>query len=180
MKAAPLALLLLAACGADRQADVATGPAPESGDVRSALIAASGTLADTSAYRGRPADAARAAAQVEMLANAFVRDPDWSAEASATTLNAMRQARTEMRSHLGIRPDASPAAAEAALRRAASALDAGNRAGAQAALAPPVFVTGGSDAVARLSNLPRMPRVAEAASQAQVALWDHDRNRRAD
>ncbi len=163
---------LLGACAADPAARHLGG----FGDpVRGAALAAPSMFGDTSALRGRPAEAARAAVQLEFLADAFVTDPVWSIRASGAVLHALRQGRAEMREALGIAPNAPSGPVIEGLREAAAALDAGQDARAEAALSGPDFPAGGAGVLRRLATLPRLPRVAEAASAAAAEIRRNDR-----
>ncbi|OYW07622.1 MAG: hypothetical protein B7Z53_05955 [Rhodospirillales bacterium 12-71-4] len=89
---------------------------------------------------------------------------------------ALRQARAELRAALGIAPDAPPAAVAAALRQAAPALRAGQAEAAAAAL-DPVAAGDGRRVLARLANLPPLPRAAFATG---LALDELSRETRTD
>ena len=158
-----LAGLLLAAC---------TGqPAPEpvpdrpsasvSNPTHQAVLVAAYAFGDTRRLAGRPADAARAAADLEWLAVALPQDPRWIG-ANPLLFGQLREARTELRGALGIPPDAAPGAVTQRLYDAARLLDAGRRAEAAAAL--------GEATLDRLSALPRLPRAAAATQFAQSEL----------
>ncbi len=167
-------LALLAACGTPDPAAQHLGGIGD--PVRGAALNAPSLLSDTSAYRGRPAAAARAAVQLEVLAQAFLSDPSWSTQASGATQHAMRQGREELRRAIGIAPDAPPEAVIEALRAAAAALDSGSAGRAQAALSGPDFPLGGADSLRRLGNLPDLPRVTEAAGAANSEIRARDRS----
>ncbi|WP_237217864.1 hypothetical protein, partial [Falsiroseomonas oryziterrae] len=130
MRALPI-LLLLAACAALPPAQ----PLPPvhttgaSDPTRQAVLAASWAFGTPGRLAGRPAEAARAAGQVEYLAAALPQDQRWIG-ARPTVFPALRDARVELRDALGIRQDAPDEAVGRALLDAGSALDAGNRAGA--------------------------------------------------
>jgi hypothetical protein len=131
--------------------------------VRGAAIRAPFTLGDTGRWAGRPAEAAEAAAELEFLANEIATNPRYAPEVNPAVGQQLDAARREMREFLGIAPSAAPELAIAALRRAAAALRAGSRAGAEAALSGPAFVYGPSATLGRLASMPRLPRVSEAA-----------------
>jgi hypothetical protein len=163
-------LALLAAC-----ADPAAQQLGGLGDpVRAASLAAPSMLGDTARLAGRPAAAARAAVQLEVLTEGFASDPIYAPEASIAVLNATRLGRAEMRAALGIAPDAPTDLVVAALRDAAAALDAGSRVRAEAALTGPAFPAGGAATLTRLNTLPHLPRVAEAAGAANVEIRNRD------
>ncbi len=130
--------------------------------IRGAATAAPFVLSDTAALHGQPARAARAAVQMEVLASGFRSDPLYRHSASGAVLNATAQGRDEFRRAIGIAPEAPADLVIAQLRAAAAALDEGSPAQAEAALSGPAFPVGGAQALARLANLPPLPRVAEA------------------
>lgn len=117
----------------------------------------------TAALAGRPVEGAVAALRVEQLARAADEDPLWQVNVPGTLQPQLRMARAQMRDALGIDPAVPPAAAERALFGALARLRAGDRGGAEAALAVPGFTLGGAGTLARLGNLPRMRLVDEAA-----------------
>ena len=165
-----LPLAALAAC-----ADPAAEQLGGFGDpVRAASLAAPSMLGDTSRLAGRPSEAALAAVQLEVLTEAFQTDPRWNIEASITVLNATRLGRAEMRQAIGIAPDAPSDLVIGSLREASAALDAGSGARAEAALTGPAFPLGGPATLRRLSSLPRLPRVAEAAGAAAAEIRRRD------
>lgn len=159
-------LALLGAC-----ADPAAEHLGGFGDpVRGAAMNAPRLLGDTSRLAGRPGQAARAAVQLEVLAEAFLHDPRYAPEASGAAQHALRQGRAEMRQAIGIAPDAPAEPVIAQLREAAAALDAGSRLRAESALSGPMFPAGGAATLSRLNSLPRLPRVAEAAGAAVAEM----------
>lgn len=165
----PLVLLAAAACGTPPEPapppPVAAGTTLPS---RQAVLATAYAFGDTRRLAGRPAEAARVSAQLEWMAVALPQDPWWTA-AVPTLFFQLRDGRSEMRSTLGLAPDAAPGAVTQGLADAAAALDAGSRSGAVAALAP-VAPAGGEAVLARLEALPPMPRAAVAASAAQQEM----------
>ena len=162
-----LPTLLLAACEADPAADHLGG----FGDpVRGAALNAPRLLGDTSQLAGRPAQAALAAVQLEVLADAFRTDPRYMHDVSGTARASVEAGRAEMRQAIGIAPDAAPATVIAQLREAAAALDAGSRVRAEAALTGPAFPNGGAATLTRLGRLPFLPRVSEAAGAANQEI----------
>lgn len=164
-----LALLALGAC-----ADPAAEHLGGFGDpVRGAALHAPFMLGDTALLAGQPARAARAAVQMEILAQGFGRNPLFSHDAPGSVQHATRLGRDEFRRALGIAPDAPPDLVIDTLRDAAAALDAGSPARAEAALSSPAYPAGPAATLARLSRLPYLPRVAEAAG----AAWQEVRRR---
>lgn len=134
--------------------------------VRGAAVHAPWWLGDTSRLAGQPAQAARAAVQMEVLAEAFRSDPRWMHTASLQAWHGTGLARAELRAAIGIAPDAPSDLVIASLRDAAAALDAGSQVRAEAALTGPAFIVPPQDAIRRLSTLPRLPRVTEGANAA--------------
>ncbi|MBU8541385.1 hypothetical protein [Falsiroseomonas tokyonensis] len=166
MRLALLPLLLATAC-----ADPAAQHLGGFGDpVRGAALSAPWWLADTSRLAGNPAQAARAAVQLEVVADALRTDPRYRHEASGPALHATGQGVAELRQAIGISPEAPPASVIAALRDAALALDQGRPARAEAALTGADFPLGPQATLARLAALPRLPRVAEAAAAAYAEI----------
>jgi hypothetical protein len=166
-----LPLLLVAACtGQPRQShqDLGFTVVPDrpsagvSDPTHQAVFRTSYAFGDTSRIAGRPADAARAAADLEWLTVALPQDQRWIG-ASPFLFAQLEGARTELRATLGIPQDATPAAVTQRLYAAAEALDAGRRTDAAAAL-------GGEAALARLDALPQLPRTSSATQMAQSEL----------
>jgi hypothetical protein len=178
LAALPAALLaaLLGACAEMREppevARIPPGLGVAAADPVPALVAeAAAALSDGGAsLNGRPAEAARAIGQMELVADAFRRNPRW-APVSAATLTELRTARTEWRQAIGVPEDAPPATVAAALGRASLALRQNDTRAAGAALAPEAFVPGGAPAVARLAAPGPLPqsRIASAMARDEVA-----------
>ena len=173
--AAGLLLLLLApGCARDPSANYLGGI----GDpVRGAALYAPRNLGDTSRWAGQPAEAAVAAEQVEFLASELQSNPRYAPEVNPAVTQQLAAARAEMRGFLGIAPAAPPGPVIEGLRRAAAALRAGSRAGAEAALSGPSFTAGPLVTLARLNAMPRLPRTAEAAGAVAAELARLDRHR---
>ena len=128
------------------------------------VLGAAYVFGDPRRVAGRPADAARAAAQLGWLTLALPQDPRWI-PATATLFGELRRAEAEMRQTLGLSPDASVGTVTRALTAAADALDQGDRAGALAALAP-IAPGGAAGVLAKLGAMPPMPRAAVATQTA--------------
>lgn len=126
------------------------------------MLVAAYAFGDTRRLAGRPADAARAAADLEWIAVALPQDFRWTG-ANPLLFGQLRAARAELRGALGIAPDASPVAVTQRLGSAARLLDEGRRSDAAAAL-------GEEAALDRLAALPRLPRAAAATALAQAEL----------
>jgi hypothetical protein len=165
-------MVLLGACTADPAANHLGG----FGDpVRGAALNAPRLLGNTAQLQGRPADAALAVVQLEVLAEAFRTDPRYMHDVSGTARATVEAGQAEMRRTVGIAPDAPGEAVIAQLREAAEALGRGSRVRAEAALSGPHFPAGGEATLARLSRLPFLPRVSEAAGAASQEIGRLDR-----
>ncbi len=134
---------------------------------RRAVLSAAYVFADPRRVAGRPAEAARAAAELEWMAAALPGDPRW-APANPLLFPALAGARDELRGSLGLAPG-TPAAIGGALSGAADALAGGQRAQA-AGLLDPVARRGGAAVLARLEALPPLPRAAQATRLAQEEM----------
>jgi len=155
--------LFLAACDVDPVTDYLGGI----GDpVRGAALFAPRNLGDTSRWRGDPASAAIAAAQLEFLARSFRENPLYAVDSNPATSQTLDSAVGEMRQALGIRLDARNADVEILLRRAGEALREGSEARALVALTGPNFTEPAAEVLRRLGDLPRLRIVAAAAGMA--------------
>jgi len=155
-------LLSLAACG-----NAARNPLDQIGvadPLRIVARSAPFEYGQTERLRGRPAEAAEAAAWIETFADAAETDPFWTHARNATLLPQLQAARSEFRQALGISPRAPNQVVMVALGEAAKALYRYNTPAAEAALAP----VGGRAVLARLPNLPPLPRVEEAAQMIAI------------
>ncbi|MFC0384542.1 hypothetical protein [Muricoccus vinaceus] len=157
--------LFLAACGDGRLVGNIGLADPLRGPARAAPF----EYGQTEKLAGRPAAAAEAAAQIEAFANAAETDPLWTHPRNATLLPQLQIARREFRQALGVPSATPPAVAVNAFAQASAALAQADTRGAELALAP----VGGGATLARLSNLPRLPRVEEAA---QAVAIESNRN----
>ena len=168
-----LALPLLAACAALPPQESASLPRDAvigAGDpTRSAVITTSAVFGDRQPAVGRPAEAARAIAQMEFLALDLPRNTSFSG-ASPTLAPQLNTARAEWRAALGIAPGAPAQPIINALYAAGRALDMGERDAAAAALPPAIFQRGGAATLTQLAALPSLPRTGEASATAQQAL----------
>lgn len=168
-----LALPLLAACAqtplpetAHLPRDAVTG----AGDpARSAAFSTNAVFAQLHPAAGRPADAARAIAQMEFLA-ADLPSNNNLVNASPTLVPNLQTARREWRQALDIAPDAPAQPIINALFAAGRALDAGQAETAAAALPASLFRRGGAATVTQLAALPRLPRTGTAAATAQESM----------
>ena len=168
-----LVLPLLAACAQTLPPETARLPRDAvvgAGDpARSAVFSTNAVFAQPQPAAGRPAEAARAIAQMEFLAVELPQNTTLGA-ASATLLPDLMTARQEWRRVLDIAPEAPAQLVINALFSAGRALDAGQGDAAAAALPGSLFRKGGPATLAQLSALPRLPRTAVAAATAQQSL----------
>ncbi|MGX9963747.1 hypothetical protein ACVFYP_10485 [Roseomonas sp. F4] len=146
---------------------------------RGAILASSYAFGTPSVLAGNPAAAAQALAQLEYLTVELGFGGPWRDMQPGVSVE-LRQARAEARQALGFRSDASPQSAVNALYDAAAALRRDDRAAAGTALAPLVPQGGTEAALARLAELPPLPRAASATARARDALnrRDNDRSQR--
>ncbi len=136
---------------------------------RGAVFNSNAVFAQHSPASGRPADAARAIAQMEFLAVDLPQNNSFST-LSATLMPELLTARREWRDALGIAPNAPAQPVINALFAAGRALDAGQPDAAASALPSSIFRKGGAATVSQLGALPRLPRTAMAAATAQQSL----------
>lgn len=137
---------------------------------RVVIISTSSAFSAPSVLAGRPAEAARAAANLEYLAVAMPTDPRFTSMNPTVGLS-LAQGRDEMRRALGIARDAPPQQVIDRLYGASRALTANDRAAAAAILAVPPFTAGGPATLARLDALPPLPRANEAGVMALEEMW---------
>jgi hypothetical protein len=135
---------------------------------RAAILNTAYAFGTPASLAGRPADAARAVAQLEYLATEIPTGARWR-EFDPTVGLELEQARREERAALGIAPQAPPQAVIDALYGTSRALRAGDTAAAQRLLAPPVFPAG-QQTLQRLANLPPLPIANQATSRAASEL----------
>ena len=109
----------------------------------------------------QPAQAARAHAELEFLAEALTRDPNLRGGAGAG-LPQLQIARREHRTALGIPADAAAGAVVLGLRSAAEALERGDRTAALGALPRSTFAAGPEETLRRLARPPRVPSARPA------------------
>jgi len=168
-----LALPLLAACTALPPNETASLPRDAvagAGDpTRTAVLTTSSVFAQQRPAAGRPAEAARAIAQMEFLAVDLPQNQNFTM-ASGTLVPELRTARREWRAALDIAPDAQAQPIINALYAAGRALDSGQGDAAAAALPSSIFRKGGNATLAQLAGLPRLPSTATAAVTAQQTI----------
>lgn len=170
--AAALAVLPLpAACGGQGQpyATLPLDAVVGAGDpTRAAIVSSAYAFNTPGSMAKRPAVAARAAAQVEYLATEIPNGPRWY-EYNPSLGPELVAARGELRSVLGIAPDAPPQAVVDALYAASRALAAGEGAAAAQALPPPAF-RDGRTTLSRLASLPPLPLTGSATALTEREL----------
>jgi hypothetical protein len=182
---AALAISLVVAAGgcAELQAPPASARIPpvlgagNPDPVRGAVPAAARAFGDQGrSLAGRPAAAARAAAQLELITDELARDPRWAPLPPSVGFE-LRSARTELRAALGTHPDAPPEAVIRALASAYAALAREDRAAAVAALSPQLFTPGGEETLERLTAPGPLPQsgIATALAEQEVTRMERDR-----
>ncbi|HEY8612480.1 MAG TPA: hypothetical protein VIL69_14480 [Roseomonas sp.] len=155
--------LLLVACGDGRSLTNRIGLADP---LREPARAAPFEYGRPGWLTGRPAEAAQAAAEIEAFAEAAETDPLWTHPRNAVLLPQLQIARREFRQALGVPANTPNAVAIRSFAAAAEALRRCDTRSAEAVLAP----VGGGATLARLGNLPRLPRVEEAAQAVAIEV----------
>lgn len=177
--AALLSLTLIAGCAPQQQL---LGPVPDlpaslrntvTDPARSAIGMVAAVFGNPRQMAGQPVQVANAISQYEWLTMTLATDQRWIG-LPPTVLPAMRTGREELRATFGVPADAPPQAAVTAFDGAAAALAAGNRAGAEAALAALTGPAAAPRAVQLLSALPTLQRTAQGASAAQNGMMQMD------
>lgn len=168
-----LALPLLTACAQTPLPETARLPRDAvigAGDpARGAVFSTNAVFAQSHPAAGRPAEAARAIAQMEFLAVDLPQNNNLMS-ASSTLMPDLVTARREWRGVLDIAPEAPAQPVINALFAAGRALDAGQPEAAAAALPSNIFRKGGAATLTQLAALPRLPNTASAAATAQQSL----------
>jgi hypothetical protein len=118
---------------------------------------------------GRPVDAARAVISLEYLAGVLSSSPRYL-NVSPLVQQQMLAARAEVRQALGVPATAPSQAVVDGLIGAETALMARDPAGADRALAPPVFTLGPQATLQILTNLPPLPQTNIATQRAQFLI----------
>lgn len=169
-------VLAAAACAPSGQQRPRQGPVSLPADAvqgagdpaRAAILEAAYAFGDPARLAGRPAEAARAVAELEYLASEIPTGARWR-EFDPTVGLALRSAREEVRAVLGVAPEAPPQAVVDALFAASRALRANDGAAARRVFAPPAFPDG-AQTLRRLADLPPLPAANQAASRAAFEL----------
>jgi len=175
--ALPLAALLaLGACTLPPPPETASLPADAvvgAGDpLNSAVANTSVAFSSPALLAGRPAQAARAVAQMEWLAVEMPTNPRLTS-VSPSIIGQMAAARAEWRAALGIAPDAEAQPVINGLYAAARALNA-QQGDPAAALSGPAFPQGGQATLTRLAALPSLPLTNSAAVTATDVIRQRD------
>jgi hypothetical protein len=129
---------------------------------------AAAAFSDQSSTYGNPAAGAEAALAVEYIAGALNTQPRWVGM-DPEIKSGLLQARVSIRDTLGVAPGASSQALVNALSSARRALQAGDKAGAEAALTGPVFTFKPGKTVEILGNLPYLQPVNAVTLRAEDA-----------
>ena len=168
------AVLALAGCETDPNAPYLWGI----GDpVRGAALRAPRNFGEPSRWAGNPANAALAVEQQEFLASELATSPIYAPVLNPAVVQTLQRGRAELRDYLGIPASADPQVVIEAMRRAGSALRAGNQLGAEAALTGPAFPLGPKVVLERLGAMPRMPQTVAAAGMVASDFDRLDRQR---
>lgn len=161
--------LVLGACVAPQQ--TATLTQEQSGSLavtgRTAVIESAFTFARRDRLAGRPAEAARAIAQVEFIAVDLATNQAWTRLSPLASVNFIG-ARREWRAALGIPESAAPQAVIDALVDTNMGLANNDRGRALASLPAATFPLGGAATLERLNALPALPLTARATAFAQT------------
>lgn len=137
-----------------------------------AINLAQWAFADSGRTRGRPMEAARAAASMDYIAGQLYTSPRWS-HISAITKEQLLQGRVEVRQALGVVPGTSSQAMVDHLTVAGNALAAGDQAVAIAQLGGPVFSEPGEVVLQRLANMPFLRMANVSSSRAANQLFEN-------
>lgn len=171
-----IAMLPLLGCAAGVPAPTASLPESEylgAGDpTRAAILGSSYAFALPANLAARPDAAAQAAAQVEYLATEIPVGPRWTQFSPVVGLE-LQAARTELRQALAIAPQAPPQSVVDGLYGASRALAAGDANAAARALPAATFTDRGTT-LARLFDLPPLPRTRVATALLKRELYRVD------
>jgi hypothetical protein len=173
---AALLPLALAACGglASPPRTAALTPPPGmaqgAGDpMNAALLHAAWAFGAPGRLDGRPAQAARAAAELELLAANIPAEPRWIGMQPNIPVQ-IAAGRDEMRAALGVPRDAPPQLVMDALWAAGLAQESGNASAAASLLPARAFPAGGTQTLARLGALPPLPQASAGLTRAQQEM----------
>lgn len=138
-----------------------------------ATLYAQNAFADASRTYGNPVAGAQAVLALDYIAGEINTAPRW-AYVPATIQMQLLQARLDTRQAVGISLAAPSQQVVDSLAQARHALQLGDAAGAQAALANPAFVLPPADVLQRLANLPYIPSANVATARAAEAVVSQD------
>lgn len=127
--------------------------------------------------RGRPAEAARAAASMDYIAGQLYTNPRWN-RISALTKEQLLQGRAEVRQVLGIVPNAPSQAVVDSLAATFNALAAGNQPAAEAALSAPIYSRPPAATLQVLNNMPYLQMANISTQHAAGELTENDSDHR--
>ena len=133
--------------------------------VRTAALGAQRAFGDPRAWQGNPIAACFGTAQLEFLNRSFTTNARFDSTANFSTVHTVREGQRELRSAAGIPAAADAQRLENDLRLAVRDLSTGNRAAADARL-----VAYGPGLIDRLTSLPRLRRVEQAAGAAATEM----------
>ena len=142
-----------------------------------AINQAQWAFADPGRTRGRPIEAARAAAAMDYIAGQFYTSPRWQV-ISALTQEQLLQGRREVRAALGVVPGTPSQLVVNALAGAGNALAAGQQDQALALLGAPVFAGTPQQTLAVLSNMPYLSEANIGTQHAANELFGSTGNDR--
>jgi hypothetical protein len=137
--------------------------------LRSAINNTTVAFSAPSQLAGKPAQAARAVAEMEYL-NVEISTNPRSYGGSVTASTVFPGAQREWRAALGISPSAPPQAVIDSMFAAARALQSGQPRSAEVVFSQPIFTLGGPATLARLASLPNLPVTNTAAQEASRVL----------
>lgn len=144
---------------------------------RAAILGTAYALGTPSSLAGRPAEAARTAANYEYLTVEIPNGPRWR-EFAPNLGFELAKGQQELRAALGIIPTAEPQAVIDSLYATSRALGAGDQPAAERILSRPIFQGGGASMLQRLSALPPLRQANFAANLTAGELDRMDRQGR--
>jgi hypothetical protein len=136
---------------------------------RGAIISTAYVFGQPASIAGDAAAGAEALARLEYLAVELATGPRWIG-LDPLVAPMLAQGRAEARAAFGLDPNAPPQRAVEALYGTAAALRAGDRARAEATLAPLTGTERAGATIARFAAFPFLPAAANATSRAQAAM----------
>lgn len=146
--------------------------------VRYSIEQGAAMLSDPRVLVARPWEVARLVQWLEFLAVELPAGPGWNVRLPMGSI-AVPAARAEWRAAFGIAPNARAQEVIDSLSTLRNAYAARSIAGAADALRPPLFTPGGQGSLARLAELPSLPRTTRAMVDARQELAGSMNERRA-